>query len=60
TIVGQTTRLLFTINLSQVNPNLPVGTLQKVVVARGNAGTQLAVGAPQLSGGIRGLAVSTQ
>ena len=59
-IVGQTTRLLFTISLSQVNPNLAVGTQQRVIVNRGPAGTQLAVGAQQLSGGIRGLAVSTR
>jgi Domain of unknown function (DUF4394) len=59
-LIGQTTRLLFTINLNQINPNLPVGTTQNVVVARGAAGIQLPVGAPQLSGGIRGLAIATQ
>jgi hypothetical protein len=56
-LVGQTTRLLFTINLSQVNPDLPVGTTQNVVVARGAAGIQLPNGAPQLSGGGFDLAV---
>jgi Domain of unknown function (DUF4394) len=50
-LVGQTTRLLFTINLANVNPNLPVGTTQNVVVARGAAGIQLPNGAAQLSGG---------
>jgi hypothetical protein len=59
-LVGQTTRLLFTINLNQINQNLPVGTVQNVVVARGAAGIQLPVNAPQLSGGIRGLAIATQ
>jgi hypothetical protein len=50
-LVGQTTRLLFTIDLSRVNPNLPVGTTQNVVVARGAAGIQLPNGAPQITGG---------
>jgi uncharacterized protein DUF4394 len=59
-LVGQTTRLLFTINLNQINPNLPVGTQQNVVVLRGAAGLQLPNGAAQLSGGIRGLAIATQ
>lgn len=50
-LVGQTTRLLFTIDLATVNSNLPVGTTQNVVVARGAAGIQLPNGAPQISGG---------
>jgi uncharacterized protein DUF4394 len=60
TIIGQTTRLLFTINVNQINQNLAVGASQNIVVNRGAAGLQLAVGAAQLSGGIRGLAVATQ
>jgi Domain of unknown function (DUF4394) len=56
-LIGQTTRLLFTINLNQINQNLPVGTTQNVVTLRGAAGIQLPNGAPQLSGGIRGLAI---
>lgn len=56
-LVGQTSRLLFTIDLNQINPNLPLGTTQNVVVARGAAGIQLPVGAPQLSGGVIKVAV---
>ncbi len=51
-LVGQTTRLLFTINLARVNPDLPVGTTQSVVVSRGAAGIQLPAGDPRLSGGV--------
>jgi uncharacterized protein DUF4394 len=56
-LVGQTTRLLFTINLGQVNLDRAVGTTQNVVVLRGAAGIQLPNGAPQLSGGVRALKV---
>ena len=34
-LVGQTTRLLFSIDLSQINPNLPLGKTQKIIVKRG-------------------------
>ncbi len=56
-LVGQTSRLLFTIDLNQINPNLPLGTTQNVVVARGPAGIQLPVGAPQIAGGVNDIAV---
>lgn len=59
-LVGQTSRLLFTIDLNQVNPNLAVGSQQNIVVNRGNPGIQLNPGDPQLSGGVRGLAIATQ
>src|SRR5262245_23908738 len=52
-LIGQTTRLLFTINLAAVNPNLAVGTTQNVVVTRGAAGIQLPNNSIQpLSGGV--------
>ncbi len=34
-LVGQTTRLLFSIDLSQINPNLPLGKTQRIIVRRG-------------------------
>lgn len=57
-LVGQTARLLFTINLANVNPNLAVGTTQNVVVARGAAGIQLAAGSNSLSGPCVDIAVA--
>jgi hypothetical protein len=36
-LVGQSSRQLFTIDLSQVNPDLPLGTTQNVVAARVNS-----------------------
>src|SRR5262245_33844401 len=33
-LVGQTTRLLFSIDLSQINPNLAVGKTQRIIVKR--------------------------
>jgi hypothetical protein len=36
-LVGQTTRLLFSIDLSQIDPNLPLGKTQKIIVKRGSA-----------------------
>jgi Domain of unknown function (DUF4394) len=57
-LVGQTTRLLFTINLAAVNSNLPVGTTQNVLVQRGAAGIQLPNNSIQpLSGGVFDIAV---
>jgi hypothetical protein len=56
-LIGQTTRLLFSIDLSTVNINLPVGQTQKVVVRRGVPGTQLPVGNTSLSGGIFDIAI---
>lgn len=55
-LVGQTTRLLFSINLSQINPNLPLGTTQKVVVKRGPAAPLPGATAP-LTGGVFDIAV---
>jgi len=57
-LVGQTTRLLFTINLAAVNSNLPVGITQNVLVQRGAAGIQLPNNSIQpLSGGVFDIAV---
>jgi hypothetical protein len=55
-LVGQTTRLLFSINLSQINPNLPLGATQKVVVARGAAAPLPGAAAP-LTGGVFDIAI---
>ncbi|MGH9843585.1 MAG: hypothetical protein ACREEM_33025, partial [Blastocatellia bacterium] len=55
-LVGQTTRLLFSINLSQINPNLPLGTTQRVVVKRGPAAPLPGATAP-LTGGVFDIAV---
>jgi hypothetical protein len=59
-LVGQTTRLLFSIDLSQVNINLPAGQTQNIVVQRGAPGIQLPVNSPSLSGGVIDIAVSTR
>jgi|SRR5262245_24564766 len=56
-LVGQTSRLLFTLDLATVNPNLPVGTTQNVVVTRGAAGIQLAAGSNSLSGPVVDIAL---
>ena len=56
-LVGQTKRLLFSIDLSQINPNLAVGQTQNVVVKRGVAGIQLSNGRPELSGGVIDIAI---
>jgi len=58
-LVGQTKRLLFSIDLTQVNTNLALGQTQNIVVRRGVAGVQLNRGAPQLSGGIIDIAMPT-
>jgi len=56
-LVGQTTRLLFSIDLSQVNPNLPLGQTQKIVVRRGPA-APLPTGAnAPLTGGVFDIAI---
>lgn len=55
-LVGQTTRLLFTIDLSQINQNLALGQTQKVVVARGPAAPLPGANAP-LTGGVFDIAV---
>lgn len=58
-LVGQTTRLLFTIALSQINPNLPLGQTQKVVVKRGSAAPLPGLLAP-LTGGVFDIAIPPQ
>lgn len=55
-LVGQTTRLLFSIDLSQINPNLPLGKTQRVVVKRGTA-AQLPGAAAPLTGGVWDIAM---
>jgi Domain of unknown function (DUF4394) len=49
-LVGQTSRLLFSIDLSQIDPNLPLGTTQRVVVKRGQPSALPSLLAP-LTGG---------
>ncbi len=57
-LVGQTTRWLFSIDLSQIDPNLALGRTQKVVVRRGTAAALPAPGtnAP-ITGGVFDIAV---
>lgn len=57
-LVGQTTRLLFSIDLSQIDPNLALGRTQRVVVRRGVPATPPAPGtnAP-ITGGAFDIAV---
>jgi hypothetical protein len=58
-LVGQSARVLFSVDLSLVNINLPVGQTQNIVTQRGAAGIQLPVNSPSLSGGAIDIAVST-
>lgn len=55
-LVGQTTRLLFSIDLTQIDPNLPLGRTQKVVVKRGQPAALPGSSAP-LTGGVFDIAV---
>jgi hypothetical protein len=55
-LVGQTTRLLFSIDLTQIDPNLPLGRTQKVVVKRGQPAPLPGSTAP-LTGGVFDIAV---
>lgn len=55
-IVGQTTRLLFSIDLSQINPSLAVGKTQKVVVKWGPPAALPGSSAP-LTGGVWDIAL---
>ena len=55
-LVGQTTRLLFSIDLSQVNPNLALGRTQRIVVRRGQPAALPGSNAP-LTGGVFDIAV---
>jgi hypothetical protein len=55
-LVGQSTRWLFSIDLTQINPTLAVGKSQKVVAYRGNAAPLPGSGAP-LTGGFFDIAI---
>lgn len=55
-LMGQTTRLLFSIDLSQIDPNLPLGKTQKIVVRRGRAAPLPGSGAG-LTGGVFDIAI---
>jgi len=55
-LVGQTTRLLFSIDLSQIDPKLPVGKTQQIVVKRGRAAPLPGSNAP-LTGGVFDIAI---
>jgi hypothetical protein len=55
-LVGQTTRLLFSIDLSQINPNLTVGQTQRIVVRRGPPAPLPGASAP-LTGGVFDIAI---
>jgi hypothetical protein len=59
-LVGQTTRLLFSIDLSQINPKLPLGKTQKIIVKRGQAAPLLPGGnGLPLTGGVWDIAMPT-
>src|SRR6185312_16607596 len=58
-LVGQTTRLLFTIDLSQINPNLPLGQTQKVIVKRGPPAPLPSILSP-LTAGVFDIAIPPQ
>ncbi|MDY6946502.1 MAG: DUF4394 domain-containing protein [Pseudomonadota bacterium] len=55
-LVGQTTRLLFSIDLSQIDPNLPLGRTQKVTVRRGQPAALPGANAP-ITGGVFDIAI---
>jgi hypothetical protein len=55
-LVGQTTRLIFSIDLNQVNQNIALGKTQKVVVKRGQPAALPGSNAP-LTGGVFDVAV---
>lgn len=55
-LVGQTTRLLFSIDMSQIDPNLQLGRTQKIVVKRGRPAALPGSNAP-LTGGVFDIAV---
>ena len=58
-LVGQTTRLLFSIDLSQIDPNLPLGKTQQIVVKRGRSAALPGSNAP-LTGGVFDIAIPTR
>lgn len=55
-LVGQTTRLLFSIDLSQIKANLALGQTQRIVVKRGPAAPLPGSNAP-LTGGVFDIAI---
>lgn len=55
-LVGQTTRLLFSIDLSQVDPNLALGRTQRITVRRGPPAPLPGANAP-LTGGVFDIAI---
>jgi hypothetical protein len=55
-LVGQTTRLLFSIDLSQINQNLRLGQTQRIIVKRGRAAPLPGSNAP-LTGGVFDIAI---
>lgn len=55
-LVGQTTRLLFSIDLSQIDPNLPLGRTQQITVRRGPPAPLPGLFAP-LTGGVFDIAI---
>jgi Domain of unknown function (DUF4394) len=55
-LVGQTTRLLFTIDLSQIDPNLQLGKTQRIIVKRGPPAALPGSTAP-LTGGVWDIAL---
>jgi len=58
-LVGQTTRLIFSIDLSQIDPNLAVGKTQQIVVKRGRPAPLPGSNAP-LTGGVFDIAIPTR
>lgn len=56
-LVGQTTRLLFSIDLSQINPNLMVGQTQRVIVKRGAPAPLFFGPLSPLTGGVFDIAI---
>ena len=58
-LVGQTTRLIYSIDLSQINPNLQLGKTQNVVVQRGQFPPVPGSNGP-LTGGVFDIAIPTR
>jgi len=58
-LVGQTTRLLFSIDLSQINPSLQLGKTQRIIVKRGSPAPLPGSNAP-LTGGVFDIAIPPQ
>jgi hypothetical protein len=56
-MVCESNRVLFTIDLSQIDPNLPLGKTQPVIIKVGPPGNQIAVGDTRLSGSMMDIAI---